>query len=1232
MAWLLEWNLNGLFNNLEELKLIVANRKPSIMCLQETHLKGNVSYNLKHFTAYYRNRADNRKASGGVATFVSNSIPSKVIPITTTLEAIAVEIQHPLKLNICNVYLPGDQQITCEDLSMLLDQIPYPRIVLGDFNAHNIMWGSNHTDKRGRTVEDLMDSHSLLLLNTGDSTRFNAFNGNFTAIDLAFCSASLFPKLSWYTDEHLSGSDHLPIYIDLPLRDFNEPSPETCCLGWNIKKAKWQHFSDDIDNNLVPIRSDQDINEVLSNFTSVLTAAARKYIGKITAPRSRNTPWWNDECREAIRRSKHAFNRLKRHNSNENLMIFKQYRARARYIVKKSKKESWISYVSTINSTTPLSQIWRKVKTMRSCSTSSRIPYLKIDGNVLTADDDLLEVFRSNFESSSSDENYEEEFLRYRSSREEGFQDLFPSNSEPVNSLITFEELNDALGSTKDSSPGPDGIPVVFLKRMSDRAKHHLLQIFNKVWNEHCFPDLWHEAHIVPVQKPNKPKGEASSYRPISLTCSSCKILEKIINRRLIWVLEQRNLLEANQNGFRPCHSTMDSLTKLESDIHESFLHQQKLVAVFCDMSKAYDLTWRSAIVVRMQQWGFGGHIMAFVRNFLQNRSFRIKANGRLSRIGQLQNGVPQGSVISVTLFLIAVNDVGNSIDLPVKFSIYADDLVVYMNGKNLNWIHKMLQSTLDELTKWSQRSGLRFSPEKTKFIMFSKRAVPPFPALVLAGQDIERVSETRFLGVVFDRALTWRDHIGYLRKSCDKVLVLMRALSSYNWGADFKSLLLLYRSLIRAKIDYGSIVYSTASNRSLKLVDTIQHNALRIVSGAYRTSPVASLHCLCQEMPLQLRRNQLTMTYAIGILRNLNHPNYSLVDHEKYHPTFQNVSFQKLPLYARLDRIMLLNSIPRTKLSAQAPATFFPWQSPTLNILDTLSLFKKSETHPEIIRNSFRAIIGKYPDYEAVFTDASKTEYGVGAAVVFPGSSVKYRLPSTCSVFTGELFAISQCLRQALQNPPKKYLICSDSLSSLFAIKQLYPSDPMVSEIHHQLSMFPESAKHLTFVYVPSHVGIDGNELADNAAKEASQLPEDSCLEVYTHMDAKSSVKKLLRNVWNNQWSNSNGNLKAIVDTIYHRLPLPPPRFLQVVLSRLRLGHTKLTHQHLLKHEDPPTCFACDTILTVEHVIIDCPLYQEERELLEVPNKLEDALGENLDSTIRTLNYLKHTGLLNKL
>ena len=171
------------------------------------------------------------------------------------------------------------------------------------------------------------------------------------------------------------------------------------------------------------------------------------------------------------------------------------------------------------------------------------------------------------------------------------------------------------------------------------------------------------------------------------------------------------------------------------------------------------------------------------------------------------------------------------------------------------------MQLCVNSVQDWISNNGFKFSISKSVCMHFcNQRKHFAEPSILLDKTSIKVVTEATFLGVIFDRTLSYSSHANYLKTNCLKALDILKVVGHTDWGADQKTLLCLYRALVKSKLDYGCTVYGAASNSILKKLDPIHHQGLRIALGGFLTSPVTSLHAKAQAMSLKNRRKKLLM------------------------------------------------------------------------------------------------------------------------------------------------------------------------------------------------------------------------------------------------------------------------------------------------------------------------------------------------------------------------------------
>ncbi|XP_042911389.1 uncharacterized protein [Parasteatoda tepidariorum] len=445
--------------------------------------------------------------------------------------------------------------------------------------------------------------------------------------------------------------------------------------------------------------------------------------------------------------------------------------------------------------------------------------------------------------------------------------------------------------------------------------------------------------------------------------------------------------------------------------------------------------------------------------------------------------------------------------------------------------IERQLQLAVNKILDWCDHNGHTLSPSKSSCIHFCrKRTLHNDPVISIHNITIPVVPYTKFLGVIFDSKLTFRPHIVYLRKRCEQILNMLRVLSNTFWGADRLALLRIYQALKLSRLDYACAVYGTATTSNLRALDTVHHAALRISSGAFRTSPVESLYVVCQQIPLHLRRMQLSLTYYFSVMSSKSHP----LKHDAISSSLERLYLARpshiRPFHARTRS--LIQTFDICELPSQSVDHFLipPW---TISPYQCISLFKfynKANVTPGVFHKIFTAHRHQYSQYIPIFTDGSKSVGYVGCGVIIADDTFSYKIPHICSVFTAEAVAILMALRLISSNSTRKYCLYSDSMSVLSQPEKFhYDSHPILCIIIHLLITLQKNGFEIIFCWVPSHVGIPGNERADSAARSATSALSLSI----PFADVKIHIRKFVTSVWQQQWDlkvlNKLHNIKSV-------------------------------------------------------------------------------------------------------
>ena len=364
---------------------------------------------------------------------------------------------------------------------------------------------------------------------------------------------------------------------------------------------------------------------------------------------------------------------------------------------------------------------------------------------------------------------------------------------------------------------------------------------------------------------------------------------------------------------------------------------------------------------------------------------------------------------------------------------------------------------------------------------------------------------KVKFLGMILDEKLTWNRHIDNLKIKVKESMNILKVVSGFSLGADKKSLLRLYDSLCRSKLEYGCQIYSSACKTKLRELDVVHNMGLRICTGAFRTSPVESLYVDSNELPLDLRREELGLRYITRLKSSPKNPTFKV---------FSDCNSQKFgtrsskPFQIRFLQGLDDNTIQTQKIQPVDHPPIPPWLVPEVKLCE--KTFSRSNKSNEEIKASFLDHNVKHSEHEKMFTDGSKFEDGVGCAVVHNGTSYAAKLSNSASVFTAEITAIIKALELAYHSKQNKFVIYSDSRSALESLRKYNAFHPLVQKAQEWLFRISCRLKSVCFCWVPAHVGIRGNEQADKEAKIASASNYVDIKKI-PHCDIKRPIKSCI-------------------------------------------------------------------------------------------------------------------------
>ena len=305
-----------------------------------------------------------------------------------------------------------------------------------------------------------------------------------------------------------------------------------------------------------------------------------------------------------------------------------------------------------------MTKVWHAYNSMNNSKSWAMINWLRTDDLVVNDDREIANVLGKQFSQVSSNSNYDPIFYRdvltrtdslpyYPSQRREECDEL------PINLPFSYDEFTVALGHRKSTAPGQDEICYPMVTNLSKPCQNKLLGILNDLWKKGVCPETWRHSIIIPLLKYGKPPQKPSSYWPICLTSVLCKLMERMITKRLKWFLENTELLHPAQCGFRSKRSTKDCLMRLHDDIYKSISNRRFSVAIFLDLEKAYDMVWRNGLLHKLRKLGIRGNILSRIDSFLQSRTFQVRVGSTLSNTFTQENGIPKDRFLAQSCFLL---------------------------------------------------------------------------------------------------------------------------------------------------------------------------------------------------------------------------------------------------------------------------------------------------------------------------------------------------------------------------------------------------------------------------------------------------------------------------------------------------------------------------------------------------------------------------------------------------
>lgn len=578
MIKIIQFNARSLTRTtLTQFKAHMHQHKPHIATLSETFWKDSFEVKFKDYYVIKKNRQG--LVGGGVAILVHKSVEHTTIalPHLSTIEATAISIfvdgnRTGRELMIISLYIPDGSKCNEEDLDILANASDNT-ILSGDFNAHHERWqgGCRHPNRSGSLIAGLLDRLDHLTLATpkdlGTRQCYNSFTTS--TIDLTIMPPYL-AATSKITRGPDLGSDHFPIHIEIGVQATKTGNRVP---RWILKDADWITWNTQISGriNNSEFYSSQDSEVKYLILREAMIQSAQHSNIRMSKPNQQisahsTNPWWNEKCKAAVAKARRAKNACDSKKGGiccvTNKTIWRRLDNEKKRIIKEEKENTFNIFINNLNPRCSTTKTWAFVKSMVAKAPPpdyNSSPIKNPDNNELvTTQKEKAEIFAKQY-------NYQKENLPDNQHYEQLIN--VRTNSQVPNALnspILEKELEYGLKNLKSNAMGKDKIHNLMIRNLSPSNRRHVLHLMNHMLRNKYVPADWKQATIIPIIKPGKPTDQPESYRPISLTLCLGKVMERIINQRLSWYLENKRCRLRNQSGFRKGRSTIDNILSLE--------------------------------------------------------------------------------------------------------------------------------------------------------------------------------------------------------------------------------------------------------------------------------------------------------------------------------------------------------------------------------------------------------------------------------------------------------------------------------------------------------------------------------------------------------------------------------------------------------------------------------------------------------------------------------------------
>ncbi|XP_072014972.1 uncharacterized protein [Amphiura filiformis] len=814
-------NAGCIMNKRGEFQETIDELKPKIIGVTESWCDSSVldgEVNLDSYTLFRKDKVS--AGGGGVLMYVHDSMQATACqPLndskfeTSVWCEIKVNNKDSLLVGVC--YRSPNSSEDNNELFLtqlkMIEEVKYSHILLfGDFNFPEINWKDGQVKAADThlasiffdTVNDL-----YLVQHVEIPTRYREGQKPST-LDLIFTNEEFMVE-NLEDMAPLGKSDHVGLswtYVcnaeistrdELPGDKLNYNKGDYESIKHDLKSTKWEEEMKDLDSE-----------EAWLLFKSVYNQTVKNHIPQKKTKKRYKPPWLSSKVKKSVKKK---YNLYKRYRKSKQYKDYEEYK-KQNNVTRKIVREAQAKYEQRL-----MKEFKSKPKAFYSYVRQNQkvkvgVAQLeKDDGNLTENDEEAAEVLSQFFQSVFTQEPTGEA------------PELESVIDEEVDDVVfTQEDVKKELDKLKpDKSPGPDSVHPKVLKECSEEVSLPLYLIFRKSLDSGSLPKEWKTARVTPIFKKGSKKN-AGNYRPVSLTCIPCKIMETILKKKMQEHVDKHGALSERQHGFVKGKSCLTNLLETLEEVTENLDQGVGVDIIFLDYAKAFDSVPHKRLINKLKAYGFNGKVLNWIEDFLMGRSQTVTVRNATSNQADVLSGVPQGSVLGPLLFILYINDLPQHVNSSIQ--MFADDTKIFTAVDTPESADK-LQSDIDKLQIWSAKWLLRFNAGKCKTMHFGN--ANPEVDYIMDGVTLEAIQEEKDLGVYLTSDCKSSVQC---TKAAQKAMNCLRVIKRTFKFINRDSFTILYRAYIRPHLEYCVQAWSPGLRKDITTLEKVQRRATKLV------------------------------------------------------------------------------------------------------------------------------------------------------------------------------------------------------------------------------------------------------------------------------------------------------------------------------------------------------------------------------------------------------------------